>query len=330
MTTAITGATGHVGASLVRALLSEGRRVRVLVRNDLRAVEGLAVEKIRGDVLDTDSLMELFQGADTVFHLAARISLTGSEGGMVEKINIQGTNNVIEACIKRKVKRLVHFSSIHAFTAHPVGEMIDEKRTLATGENEFPYDRSKALAQQAVMDAAKHGLDAVVVNPTAIIGPYDFKPSFMGEALLDLYHSRFRAVVDGGYNWVDSRDVVAGALAAEKKGRTGECYLLSGHWHHFSDVSRTIGQVSGKKTPSLIVPVWLCIVPAYFSLLISKTSDTATKFTPFALKTIRTHDRISHEKASRELGYNPRPFEETIRDSLAWFKGRGKLKNHHD
>ncbi len=326
MTTAVTGATGHVGASLVRALLGQGRRVRVLVRNDERAVEGLKVEKIKGDVLDPASLLELFKGADTVFHLAAKISLTGSEGGVVEKTNIQGTKNVIEACLRRKVKRLVHFSSIHAFSSPPDGGIIDERNPLATGAHEFPYDRSKALSQMAVINAVTRGLDAVIINPTAVIGPLDFKPSFVGEMLIDIYRARFGAVIDGGYDWVDSRDVVACALAAEKKGKTGECYLASGHRRSFREVSRTIGLLTGRKTPSLVIPVWPCIVPAYCSLYISKLRGANPKFTPFALKTIRTHTRVSHEKSSRELGYNPRPFEETIRDILSWFRDRGLLE----
>src|SRR5208337_5167084 len=132
MITAITGATGHVGASLVRSLLEKGRSVRILVRNDLRAVKGLEVEEVLGDVLDYDSLLKLFRGVKTVFHLAAKISIVGSEGGTVEKINIEGTNNVIRACLKCGVKRLVHFSSIHAYRARHAGEVIDETGALAT------------------------------------------------------------------------------------------------------------------------------------------------------------------------------------------------------
>jgi dihydroflavonol-4-reductase len=325
MITAITGATGHVGASLVRTLLREGRTVRVLVRNDLRAVEGLALETVQGDVLDFDSLRKLFRGAKTVFHLAAKISIVGSEGGTVEKINTGGTRNVINACLECGVKRLVHFSSIHAFRLEPVDQVLDETRKLAVDEDDFPYDRSKAKAQMEALDAVKQGLEVVVLNPTGIIGPYDFKPSRMGEVLLDIYRNKFPALVDGGYDWVDSRDVAACALSAEKIGRSGESYLVSGHWHHICEVADIVGELYRIKTPSLALPVWLCTIPSYCTLAMAKLYNHTPKFTPYALKTIRHRTRISHEKAARELGYKPRPIRETVRDTLDWFRERGML-----
>jgi dihydroflavonol-4-reductase len=325
MDTAITGSTGHIGASLVRSILDEGRSVRVLVRNDLRAVDGLDVEMTQGDVTDLDSLMKLTKGVTTVFHLAAKISLVGPEGGSVEQINVQGTKNVIEACRRNKVKRLVHFSSIHAFRSHPVTEVIDETRPLALGNDEFIYDRSKALGQVEVLQAVEDGLNAVIVNPTAALGPYDYKPSRMGDVLLDLYHNRYPMLVDGGYNWVDARDVAWCALAAEKKGRSGQTYLASGNWHHVCDVAKIIENLYNRKTPCYATPNWLCMVPAYFVMWYSNIMNVTPKFTPYALKTLKSHRLISHEKATRELGYRPRPIEETIRDTLAWFGTQGKL-----
>ena len=325
MDTAITGSTGHVGASLVRMILDGGRSVRVLVRNDLRAIEGLDVETTQGDVTDLDSLMKLTKGAKTVFHLAAKISIVGPEGGSVEKINVNGTRNVIEACRRNKVRRLVHFSSIHAYRSHPVTELIDETRPLALGTDEFVYDRSKALGQVEVLRAVADGLNAVIVNPAACLGPYDYKPSRMGEVLLDLYHNRYPALVDGGYNWVDARDVAWCALAAEKKGRTGQSYLASGNWYHVCDVARIIEKLYDRKTPCRATPMWLCMLPAYLVMGYSKVMNVTPKFTPYAMKTLKSHRIISHEKATRELGYKPRPIEETIRDTLEWFGSQGKL-----
>ena len=325
MDAAITGATGHVGASLVRSLIGRGSSVRVLVREDLRAVEGLKVDKVRGDVLDFESLLKLCRGVKTVFHLAAKISIVGSERGTVGKINIEGTNNVIKACLKCGVKRLVHFSSIHAYRALHAGEVLDETGVLATGESEFPYDRSKAVAQLAVHEAVRYGLETVVLNPTGIVGPYDFKPSRMGEVLLDIYHRRYPALIDGGYDWVDSRDVAACALAAEKKGKPGENYLVSGHWLHIHGVARIIEKLYGVRAPRLVVPAWLCTIPSYCSLAVATTLGKTPKLTPYSLKVIRTRHSVSHDKASRELGYNPRPVEETIRDTIDWFNERGML-----
>lgn len=326
MDTAITGSTGHVGASLVRSILSQGRSVRVLVRNDLRAIDGLDVETTPGDVTDLDSLMKLCRGAKTVFHLAAKISIVGPEGGSVEKINVEGTRNVIEACIRNRVQRLVHFSSIHAYCSHPVSDVIDETRPLALSEDEFIYDRSKALGQLEALRSVDRGLNAVVINPTGVLGPYDYKPSRMGEVLLDLYHNRYPALVDGGYNWVDARDVVSCALAAEKKGRKGEAYLASGNWYHVCDVARIISKLYGRKTPQFATPRWLCVLPAYFAMSYARVRSMTPKLTPYSLKTLKSHLLISHEKATRELGFNPRPIEDTIRDTLDWFGTQGKLE----
>ncbi len=326
MLTAVTGGSGHIGGNLVRALLERGRSVRCLVRNDRRALEGLDVEMVEGDVFDMDSLIKLFTGARTVFHLAGRISIAGAEGGLVEKTNIEGVKNIVEACLECRVKRLVHFSSIHAFSTHPNNQVVDETRALATGKRHFTYDRSKAMGQLAVLEGVKRGLDAVIVNPGGVIGPNDFKVSRMGEVLLDIYHYRMSALIDGGYNWVDARDVAEGAMAAEEKGRPGEYYLLTGHWVHICDLSALVGKITGKETPQGAIPIWLAGIASYFNLFWSKLRGRTPKFTPVAMKSVRMHRYISHQKATDELGYNPRPFEETVRDTLEWFKGAGMLE----
>jgi dihydroflavonol-4-reductase len=325
MVTAVTGASGHVGGNLVRALLEQGRKVRCLVRDDRRALQGLDVEMVEGNMFDPDSLDRLLDGAETAFHLAARISIVGAEGGLVARTNVEGPRNMVEACLRSKIRRLVHCSSIHAFSTHPNDQVIDETRTLALGPEHMPYDRSKAMGQTVVLEAVRRGLDAVVINPAAVIGPHDYKVSRMGEVLLDIYHRRLPALIDGGYNWVDVRDVVAGALAAESRGRTGECYLLSGHWVHISDMSRLISRLTGRKTPKAATPLWLAYPVSLLSLAWGRLQGRVPKFTPGAVRSIQMHRHISHDKATRELGYQPRPFEDTVRDTLEWFRQAGML-----
>jgi dihydroflavonol-4-reductase len=323
--TVVTGACGHLGANLVRALLERGRTVRVLVREDLRALEGLPVERVEGNVLDLEALYRLVDGAEVVYHLAARVSIAGAEGGRVERINVEGPRRVVQACLERRVRRLVHFSSIHAFSTRPADRVIDETRALALGRGEQPYDRSKAGGQLEVLRGVERGLDAVIVNPGAVIGPHDYKPSLMGRVLLDIYHRRLPALIDGGYNWVDARDVAAGALAAEEKGRAGECYLLTGHWVHICDVSRLVGRLAGRRTPCAAVPLWLAGPASGLFLAGSRLAGRTPWYTPAAVRAVRSHRLISHGKASRELGYSPRPFEETVRDTLEWFRRAGRL-----
>jgi len=232
---------------------------------------------------------------------------------------------VLRACRDAGVRRLVHCSSIHAFDTHPNDQLIDETRNLALGPGHAAYDRSKAEGQMAVLEAVKEGLDAVILNPGAIVGPYDFKVSRMGAVFLDIYHGRLPMLIDGGYNWVDARDVAQGALLAEKKARRGECYLLTGHWVHICEVSRIIGRITGRKTTQAAAPIWLASAASWFSLGWGKLRGTTPKFTPAAIEAIQSHRSISHEKATRELGYEPRSFEETVRDTMEWFRQAGML-----
>jgi dihydroflavonol-4-reductase len=332
MITAVTGASGHLGGNLVRALLAEGRTVRVLARSDRRALEGLNVQVVEGDIADPGALRALLDGAETVFHLAGRISIVGAEGGLVERTNVEGVRHVLQACRDAGVRRLVHFSSIHAFDTNPNDRLIDETRSLALGTGHAAYDRSKAGGQLAVLDAVKDGLDAVIVNPGAVVGPFDFKISRMGAVFLDIYHGRLPMLIDGGYNWVDARDVSQGAILAEKKGRAGECYLLTGHWVHFREVSKTIGMLTGRRTTEAAAPIWLAFAASWLSLGWGTLRGKTPKFTPAAIRAIQSHRHISHEKAVRELGYQPRPFEETVRDTLEWFRQAGMLESpsaHH-
>ncbi|HUJ74621.1 MAG TPA: NAD-dependent epimerase/dehydratase family protein [bacterium] len=325
MVTAVTGASGHLGGNLVRLLLEEGRTVRVLARSDRRALDGLPVTVVEGDLSDPAALRALVDGVDTVFHLAGRISIAGPEHGLVARTNVEGVQHVLDACRERGVRRLVHCSSIHAFDTNPADQVIDETRALALGADYAPYDRSKAQGQSLVMEAARQGLDAVVVNPTAIVGPHDFKPSRMGSVFLDIYHHRLPTLIDGGYNWVDARDVARGALLAEQKGRRGESYLLSGTWIHICDVSRLISRITGRKTNTVAAPVWVAAAASIFSLAWGRLRGVTPKFTPAAIEALQSHRLISHDKATRELGYAPRPFEETVRDTMDWFRAAGML-----
>ena len=170
------------------------------------------------------------------------------------------------------------------------------------------------------------GLDAVIVNPSSVIGPFDFIPSAMGEVLIDLVYGRFPALVgDAGFDWVDVRDVVASALVAECRGRKGEHYLLSGHWLSLVELAQLWGRVSGAKIPRLVAPMWLARAAAPFAANWARLWRRRPLFTSDSLRVLRNHRQISHACATGELGHNPRPLEETLRDTYQWFKQAGKL-----
>ncbi len=325
MTVAVTGAAGHVGANLVRALLSEGRSVRALVRDDTRGVDGLDVETIRADVLDPAALRGAFDGVDVVYHLAARITIAGDPCGNVARTNIEGPRNVVSACLDARVKRLVHFSSIHALSSSPTNESINENRPLAVEDRgRLPiYDRTKSDGQREVFAGIERGLDAVIIYPTAILGPYDYKQSAAGAAVVGIMRGELPALVDGGFNWVDVRDVVNGALAAEKKGRAGESYLLCGEWRSVRDLAGLIGEVTGVSVPRIVTPWWLARMGVPFITLWSVLTGTSPLYTADSLRALRNHRNVSCEKAREELGYSHRPLRETLEVACEWYQSAG-------
>jgi dihydroflavonol-4-reductase len=325
MTVAITGASGHIGANLVRAFIHSGRPVRCLVHVNCRAIEGLDFERVNGDIRDVESLCRAFQGMNVVYHLAGAISLSMSDWKHVEEINVIGTKNVIEACRRAGVRRLVHFSSIHALTQEPMDTPVDESRPLVTSRSCPPYDRSKAAAEMEVRKAIENGLDAVIVYPTAVFGPHDYQPSFFGEALLRLAQGRLPALVRGGFDWVDVRDVVAGAVAAEEKAPAGGRYLLAGHWVSMCDIASIIQEMTGTNTEKFVCPLWLARIGAPFIKGMSYLNGSRPLYTSVSLKALDSNRHISHERATRELGYNPRPFRVTLVDTLRWFQDNGQL-----
>ena len=320
----VTGASGHVGANLVRMLQEKDRSVRALMHRDGRAFEGLDIETVSGDILDSRSLVSAFKGADYVYQLAAHISISKRDAAEAALINVQGTRNVVDACMEAGVRRLVHFSSIHALSSEPRDEVIDESRPLA-GPSAPVYDRSKVDAERIVLEAVEKGLDSIIVNPTAILGPCDFKPSYMGRFLLALYHRDFKSLVRGGFDWVDVRDVVQGALAAEQRGRKGERYLLSGTWLSVPDLAALVEDVTGRRAPRFTASMWLAYIGLPFINVFSLMKKKEPLYTKESLHTLQNHRFISHEKATRELEYKPRPLLETLRDAFEWFSTQGYL-----
>jgi dihydroflavonol-4-reductase len=323
MTVVVTGASGHVGANLIRTLLAQGRTVRGLVHQDTRAIAGLNIHTIKGDVCDPDSLNRAFTGASTVFHLAASISLMTGRRQATERINIQGTRNVVAACLRSNVKKLVHFSSIHVISYAASPGIVDESCPLVGDENGSPYNRSKAVAEGEVLKGIEQGLNAVIVRPTAIIGPYDYYPSHFGEVLLSLSRGRLPALVRGGFDWVDVRDVVTGAIRAEECAPSGAKYLLSGHWATFCEVADIVAGITGRRLPRLVCPLWLAGLGAPVATAFEQVRGKRPLFTSFAIRTLKESHRVDHDKATRELGYEPRPLRETIEDTLRWFKESG-------
>jgi len=322
MTVVVTGAAGHIGGNLVRALLAAGRPVRAVVRQDQRALAGLDVETVSADVRDPETLRRAFAGAEVVHHLAAIVSISGDQGGRVTSTNVDGVRHAAAAALACGVRRFVLYSSIHAYDLEHDEATITEQ-SARPGAGHPAYDRAKYAGELALRDAIAAGLDAVIVNPTAVVGPFDFRPSHVGQLLIDLQHRRLPSLVDGGFDWVDVRDVVAGALAAEQRGRSGENYLLTGHYHTIAELAGWVSEITGAAPPRLLAPIWLARIGAPFVQLGNWVLRTKPLYTAESLRALLRVDRISGDKARRELDHAPRPMRQTVEDTLKWFAQQG-------
>jgi dihydroflavonol-4-reductase len=325
MKTVVTGASGHIGANLIRSLIAKGRKVSVLLHLNRQAFEGLEVDIVKGNTCDLDSLLKAFEGVDVVYHLAGHISLRMNEREKCQSVNVSGTKNVVEACLRNSVSRLIHFSSIHALEQRPLDSPVDETRPLVTSEGTPPYDSSKAGGEREILKGIERGLNAVIINPTGVIGPYDYYPSHFGEALLALACGKLPALVNGGFDWVDARDVAYGAMRAEELAPRGSKYLLSGHWASMTDLAFMLKEILEINPPRLTCPLWLADMGAPIATLLAQFSGKRPLFTKVSLAALRGNKKVSHAKASAELGYHPRPLKETIGDTLNWFKSNGRL-----
>jgi dihydroflavonol-4-reductase len=324
----VTGATGHIGNVLIRKLLAQGENVRALVwrGEDTTPIKGLDVEQVEGDVLDPASLIPAMHGVDSVYHLAGIISIMPGRNPFVWQVNVEGTRNVLDAARRAQVRRLIYTSSIHAIARAPHGVEMDESLGFDANNPYGEYDRSKATASLEVQKASAEGLNAVIVCPTGVIGPYDFRGSEMGEVIRGAAEARPMFYVEGAYDFVDVRDVADGMIAAEKHGRQGESYILSGQKLSVRYMLATVREVTGKAFSSVKIPFSLAEFAARFTPWYYRKTQNKPRFTPYSLEVLQSNSNISHKKAASELGYKPRPVYESIADSVRWFLENRKLR----
>jgi len=326
----VTGATGHIGNVLVRELLKDGRRVRALVlpNEDLASLEGLELELVKGDVLEEESLVKAMQGVDLVFHLAGIISILPGEDRLMRQVNVEGTRNVISAVRKAGVRRLVYTSSIHALSRDCIGR-IDERIPFDPRNPAGEYDRTKAQASLLVLEAARQGLDAVVVCPTGVIGPYDYRGSEMGDMLKEWMRRKPHLLIAGAYDFVDVRDVARGHILAAERGQCGEVYILSGWQIELFQLKELVQNTLGQRTPTIQVPIPLARIGASVMPFFYRLSRTTPKFTAYSIETVQSNSDISNRKARSELGYEPRPMVATVADTVRWWLQRGMMSGAH-
>jgi dihydroflavonol-4-reductase len=328
--TLLTGATGFVGSAVARVLAARGHRLRLLVRptSDRRNLADVDAELALGDLTDPASLTRAAAGCRYVFNVAADYRFWVPDPDAMLRANVEGTLAVMRAAQAAGVERIVHCSSVAALGWTQDGAPADE--TTQTNEADFigTYKRSKFLAERAVMDLVRQeGLPAVVVNPSAPVGPRDIKPTPTGKMIRDAAAGRVPAYIDTGLNMVHVDDVAEGHALALERGRIGERYVLGGENLRLKDILALVAEVVGRRPPRIEVPEALVWPAAWFMEGLARLTGIPPMMTRDHIKMARHKMFYSSAKAIRELGYSPRPLRAAIEDAVAWFRANGMLRS---
>ena len=320
----ITGANGHLGGTIVRMLNGRPVQVRGLVFGDKKKQDTGSIHYYSGDVREPETLRPLFEGCEDmetiVIHTAGIIDISNHVSPELYDVNVNGTKNILALCREYLVKRLVYVSSVHAIPEQKRGNVTGEIRDFSPDAVVGGYAKTKAEATREVLRAAQEGLDAVVVHPSGILGPYDRSGNHLVQMVAEYLHGTLPACVKGGYDFVDVRDVAEGCLLAAEKGRKGECYILSDRYCEIREVLEIAGDVSGKKKLP-VLPLWMAKMAAPFIQLHARRKKRRPLYTAYSLPVLGTGEGFSHKKATEELGYHPRDLKVTIRDMVAEMQG---------
>ncbi len=319
MKVAVTGAAGFLGTNLLHQLVERGHEVTAIDRVRPSGAADPAVTWVSGDVLDPESMCSALAGAEVVYHLVAVITLA-QHNDLAWRVNTQGVRVVAEAALAVGVRRMVHASSIHAFDQYNCGGRIDENTSRSIDPSLPVYDRSKFQGEVELRSVIDQGLDAVICNPTGVYGPVDNSDSRINVTLWDAARGRVPVMIGGGFDLVDVRDVAAGLILAGEHGRTGENYPLSGAMVTMLEVTRLAAQINGKRGPRFAIPAKVIsgALPVLEPIGKMLGSDRVSRA---AMGALLAAPDIDGTKARTELGYRPRPTEETVRDLVAFYKG---------
>jgi dihydroflavonol-4-reductase len=323
----VTGATGLLGANLVRELETRGMAVRVLVRrnSDLRVLDGTLAERVVGDILDAASLHRAVDGCQAVIHSAACTTQWPTAFRYYEEINVTGTQRVMEACRKKEVSRIVYVSSANAFGPGSLEQPGTELSEFSLFRSGSGYIVSKYLAQQKVLwEVERTRLPAVVVNPTFMIGPYDSRPG-CGQIVLMGARARRHWIPPGGKNFVPVRDVAIGICQALEKGRIGECYLLAGENHTYEEFFQIIDHVLHRNPAKIRIPAAALTTAGLVGTIIERLTGTTPRLNYVNANLLSKGYYYSPRKAMTELQMPRTSLELAVREALEWFRKVGRF-----
>lgn len=331
----VTGASGHLGANLVRRLLADGHDVRALVqsRADNRGIDGLELERVEGDLRDADSLRRAVQGVARVFHVAAKISTataTPDEQRLLYEINTLGTRDLLRAAMDAGVSRVVLTGSFSStgFDLDDPSKPSDESLPFYPFGYAMAYSHTKTLAEHELLKAVAEGLDGVIATSCGIIGPWDYLPSRMGGTLCDLANGKLRAYVEGGFMWMRAADIADGHVRAMEYGRKGQKYVFGTEFMTVSQLFGTFCEVAGIERKLTEVPIDLVgtVAKVYSGTLARFFPKASQRLTPGSIAVLKACRRVDYSKAARELGYQPTSLREAMQDAYEFYVREGMIK----
>ncbi len=322
----VTGASGHLGSTLVRLLKKRDVEIRGLILPGEVGKDTEELHYVKGDVRDKESLRHFFEGTQgretCLIHTAGIVDIGREVSPVLHQVNVEGTKNILELSKEYGIGRLVYVSSVHAIPEKDKVSVITETDHFSPDEVVGGYAKTKAEATGAVLRAAEEGLDAVVVHPSGILGPYDRSGNYLVQMVINYMSGVLPACVRGGYDFVDVRDVAKGCVLAAERGRKGECYILSNRRYEIKEVLEMVRtDAGGRRLP--VLPMWMARAAAPFMQWYAGRKKQRPLYTAYSLYTLSSNSRFSHDKATRELGYSPRDLLLTVRDTVRWYNWQG-------
>lgn len=324
----VTGAAGHLGGVITKKLLDQGKEVRALVLPKEKHLPDRACIYY-GDITDRKTIRACFSNLGgrqlVVIQCAGIVSITSKYNKEVYDVNVLGTKNIVDLCVEYGVSKLVYVSSVHAIPEKPRGEVIEEISEFNPDRVIGLYAKTKAEANAYVLEAADLGLNASVVHPSGITGPYDRGRGHLTTLVIDYYKGRLTSGIRGGYDFVDVRDVAMGTISACEKGRGGECYIFSNRYFEVGEILDLLYEITGKRKIRSYLPFWFVRLTAPIAELYYRILKQPPLFTSYSLYTLKSNALFSHGKANEELGYKTRDMKETLEDTVAWLKEQARI-----
>jgi dihydroflavonol-4-reductase len=322
----LTGATGFVGAHVARHLAEQGAQLRLLVRptSNLANIEGLNAETAVGDLLQPDGLRMAVRGCDAVMHVAADYRLWVRDPRTMYAANVDGTRELLRIAREEGVRRCVYTSSVATMGFKADGTIVDEETPVSLADMIGHYKRSKFLAEQAAIEAARAGQQVILLNPTTPIGAQDVKPTPTGRIVVDFLNRKFPAYVDTGLNLVDASEVARTHGAALELGRPGERYILGGENLTLKQILDKMSAITGLPSPTVKVPHAVAMAFAFFDEAVTgRIRGKEPRATVDAVRMGKKKMFASSAKAQRELGFRVVPVYEALRSAIEWFRAHG-------